>query len=133
MALSFFTSSDLWDDWNFGSQMDRFLQPSRERDQTPKELSWRPRVDMRETEKNYHIHVELPGVKKEDVKLDFKDELLTLSGEKKHEKEEKEENYWKTERSYGSFSRTFRPPEDVKPQDIKAKFDNGVLALHIPK
>ena len=90
-------------------------------------------MDVRETEKNYHIHAELPGVKKEDVKLDFKDGLLTLSGEKKHEKEEKEENYWRTERSYGSFSRTFRLPEDVKPEDIKAKFDNGVLALDIPK
>jgi len=89
--------------------------------------------DIKETENNYKIHAELPGVKKEDIKLDLKNGVLTLSGERREEKKEENEKYHKVERFRGSFTRSFRLPEGVPEKDINAKYENGVLEVCFPK
>ncbi len=105
---------------------------------SPQQLSahvrpqWRPLWDVRETEKDLVIHSEIPGVNKEDVSIKFQEGVLTVSGEKKHEKEENEQCHV-VERSYGSFSRSLRLPERVDPSAINANFNNGVLEIIVPK
>jgi HSP20 family protein len=92
-----------------------------------------PSVNTREGEFAYHIDVDLPGVKKEDIKVDVKDGVLTISGERKFKNEVKEEDYYKIETSFGKFSRTFTLPEDADVENIEASSDNGVLEVVIPK
>lgn len=93
----------------------------------------KPNVDIKENKKNYEITVEVPGVEERDVKLELANGALTISGEKKHEKEEKDEHYHSVERSYGSFKRVLSLPEDVDEDDIEAKFKNGVLSVTLPR
>jgi HSP20 family protein len=93
----------------------------------------KPNVNIKETKKNYKITVEVPGVEEGDVKLELADGALTLSGEKKHETEEKDEHYHKVERSYGSFRRVLSLPEDADEDSIDAKFKNGVLTVTVPR
>lgn len=93
----------------------------------------KPNVDIKENKKSYTISVEVPGVEEGDVKLELADGALTISGEKKHEKEEKDEHYHSIERSYGSFKRVLSLPQDAKEDDIKAKFKNGVLTITVPR
>ncbi len=105
---------------------------------SPQQLSahvrqWRPLWDVRETEKDLVIHSEIPGVNKEDVNIKFQEGVLTVSGEKKHEKKEENEQYHVVERSYGSFSRSLRLPERVDPSAISASFKNGILEITVPK
>ena len=92
-----------------------------------------PSVNTREDEKAYYIEVDLPGVKKEDIKVDIKENTLTVSGERKFKEEVKEEDYYKIETSIGKFSRTFTLPEDADIENIDAKSENGVLEIVIPK
>ncbi|SFV51026.1 Heat shock protein Hsp20 [hydrothermal vent metagenome] len=92
-----------------------------------------PSVNTREDEKAYYIEVDLPGVKKEDIKVDIKDNTLTISGERKLKEEVKEEDYYKIETSIGKFTRTFTLPEDADIENIDAKSENGVLEVVIPK
>jgi HSP20 family protein len=92
-----------------------------------------PSVNTREGEFAYHIDVDLPGVKKEDIKVDVKDGVLTISGERKFKNETKEEDYYKIETSFGKFSRTFTLPDDADIEHIEASSDNGVLEVVIPK
>lgn len=93
----------------------------------------KPSVDIKENKKSYTISVEVPGVDEGDVKLELAEGALTISGEKKHEKEEKDEHYHSAERSYGSFKRVLALPQDAKEDDIKAKFKNGVLTITVPR
>ena len=79
------------------------------------------------------IKAELPGVDKKDIKIDLKDRLLTLSGERSYDNEVKEENYYRRERSYGKFQRAFTLPADVDSEKIKAEFKDGVLEIEVPK
>lgn len=97
------------------------------------EKFWNPACDIRETEKDYVIHAELPGMKKEDISIELKDNMLTISGEKKDEKTEKTEKYHRIERSWGKFSRSVMLPEGTKDTEISAKFDSGVLEVRFPK
>jgi len=92
-----------------------------------------PSVNTREDEKAYYIEVDLPGVKKEDIKVDIKENTLTISGERKFKDEVKEDDYYKIETSIGKFSRTFTLPEDADVENIDAKSENGVLDIVIPK
>jgi HSP20 family protein len=92
-----------------------------------------PSVNTRESEFAYHIDVDLPGVNKEDIKVDLKDGLLTISGERKIKNEVKEEDFYKIETSFGKFSRSFNLPEDADIEHIEAKNENGVLEIVIPK
>ncbi len=92
-----------------------------------------PSVNTREGEFAYHIDVDLPGVKKEDIKIDVKDGLLTISGERKLKNEIKEEDYYKVETSFGKFSRSFTLPDDADIENIEASSQDGVLEVVIPK
>ena len=94
---------------------------------------WNPAVDLYEKDDHYMIKAELPGVDKNNVKIDLKDRLLTLSGERTYENEVNEENYYRRERSYGKFQRAFTLPADVDSDKIKAEFKDGVLQIEIPK
>lgn len=94
---------------------------------------WAPLVDIVEDEKEYLIKAELPEVKKEDVKVSVQDDVLTISGERKSEKEEKGKKYHRLERAYGSFLRSFTLPEDADGAKVSAEFKDGVLKVHLPK
>ena len=94
---------------------------------------WAPSVDISETEGEYQIKAEIPDVKKEDVKVTLEDGVLTIQGERKHEKEEKGKKFHRIERSYGSFVRTFSLPDVIDEEKVKADFKDGVLNLHLPK
>ena len=94
---------------------------------------WSPLVDITEDEKEYLIKAELPEVKKEDVKLAIQDDVLTISGERKYEKEEKGKKYHRVERAYGSFMRSFTLPEDADGSKVAAEYKDGVLKVHLPK
>ncbi|HET9158986.1 MAG TPA: Hsp20/alpha crystallin family protein [Caulobacteraceae bacterium] len=88
-----------------------------------------PKIDVAETDKAIEVTVELPGLKKSDVKIAFDDGILTVTGEKKFEKEDKARNYRVIERSYGAFSRAVELPKGIKPEDVTAKMADGVLKI----
>jgi len=92
-----------------------------------------PKVNTREGENAYHIEVELPGIKKEDVDVKVDGNILTISGERKLKNEVKEEDYYKVESRYGEFSRSFTLPEKVDVEHIHAESDNGIVEIVIPK
>ena len=95
--------------------------------------SWAPAVDLSETDDSYIIRAEIPGMKKEDVKITLQDTFVTIRGEKKNEAEEKNGTYHRIERSYGSFERSFNLPGAVKSGDIEAKYNDGLLTITLPK
>lgn len=92
-----------------------------------------PHVDVSETDKGYEISAELPGLEQKDVNVELKDDVLTLSGQKKEEREEEEKDYYVSERRFGSFQRSFRLPASVDQSGISADFKNGVLKIALPK
>ena len=94
---------------------------------------WNPSVDIAERESEYVVRVELPGVNKDDVRITLEDSHLTIRGEKKQEKESKEANYHRMERSYGSFQRSFALPASVKADKIEASYRDGILTVTLPK
>ena len=95
--------------------------------------NWAPSVDISETDDNFEVRAELPGVAKDDLHVSVKDNLLTLSGEKRQENVDDTQNYSRVERRYGSFQRRFTLPSEVATDDIKAEYSDGVLTLSIPK
>ncbi len=92
-----------------------------------------PVVDIYEEGDDVVVKAEMPGIKKEDVEVSLTDDTITISGEKKKEEEVERKNYYRLERSYGSFTRSFRLPVEVQSDKAKAKFKNGVLEIRIPK
>ena len=96
-------------------------------------FDWTPRVNVEEKEEAFEITAELPGMKKDDLDIEVQDDVLTIKGEKKFEKDEKEANYHICERSYGTFQRSFTLPENVKTDDIEAEYKDGILKLVLPK
>lgn len=90
------------------------------------------RADIRETEKEYVIDAELPGVKKEDIKLELRDDTLTIAIEHNEQVDEERENYIRKERRYGSFARSFYV-ENVRHEGVEAKYNDGILTVTIPK
>jgi HSP20 family protein len=95
--------------------------------------AWSPDVDITEDDKEYLVKADLPEMKKEDVKITVENGILSISGERKSEKEEKSKKFHRIERSYGSFERTFTMPEDADAAKLTAEFKDGVLRLHMPK
>lgn len=95
--------------------------------------TWAPRVDISETDKNFQIKVEVPGIKREDVKISIEDNTLTIQGERKEEKKEEGRKYHRIECSYGSFERQFGLPPNINQENIDAVFKDGVLMLELPK
>ena len=94
---------------------------------------WAPLVDISEDDKEYIIKAEIPEIKKEDIKLHVNDDVLTITGERKYEKEEKNKKYHRVERSYGSFMRSFSLPEDADGTKVAAEYKDGLLKVHLPK
>lgn len=94
---------------------------------------WSPRVDITEDDKEYVIKADLPEVKKEDIKLTVQDNVMSISGERKYEKEEKGKKYHRVERLYGSFMRSFTLPDDADGSKVRAEYKDGVLNAHLPK
>ncbi|WP_028323709.1 Hsp20/alpha crystallin family protein [Desulfatirhabdium butyrativorans] len=95
--------------------------------------AWKPVVDIFDKDDAIVIHAELPGVKKEDVAIEVKDNVLTLRGERSESKEIKEDKYYRKERTFGSFHRAFSLPSAINPDTIKATFKDGILEIEIPK
>ena len=107
--------------------------PSVSRDGETAISTFTPVVNTREGEFAYHIDVDLPGVKKEDISIDIDEGKLTISGERSLKEEVKEEDYYKVETSFGKFQRMFTLPKNVDVENITATTDNGVLEVIIPK
>ncbi|WP_445664657.1 Hsp20/alpha crystallin family protein [Fodinibius sp. AD559] len=94
---------------------------------------WAPDTDVSETDSAYMVSVDLPGLSKEDVEVSYSDNRLTISGKRKYEEKEEEEDFLRKERYHGTFTRSFTLPSEVKADDIKANFKDGVLSVRIPK
>ncbi len=94
---------------------------------------WVPAMDLTETDDHLVLRADLPGLDRDDVNIEVKDGVLTVSGERKAEHEDREEGYHRVERAYGSFSRSLSLPQDVDADQIAATFDKGVLEVRIPK
>jgi|SRR5579885_1043354 HSP20 family protein len=130
-----------WDPFKELEDMERrmsmwFGRPLRRREGEKEALTvaeWSPLVDIEESEKEYVIKAELPEIKKEDVKVTVENDVLTITGERKFEKEGKGKKYHRVERSYGSFARSFALPEDADGTKVSAEYKDGVLRIHLPK
>jgi HSP20 family protein len=107
-----------------------FRWPLRRRATT--EFGWYPQIDVFEKDNRLVTKIDLPGMKKEDVKVEVTDGQLAISGERKHEAEEKGEEFYRSEREYGSFYRSVPLPEGAKVDDVKATFTDGVLEVSVP-
>ena len=95
--------------------------------------AFKPAVNTREGEYAYHIEVDLPGVGKEDIKVDVSDRTLSISGERRSKKEVDEKDYYRCESSYGKFQRSFTLPDNVDTENVTASCEDGVLEVVIPK
>ena len=117
---------------SFSNLIDRFFNDSLSRT-GGSSYSFVPKVDILENEKAYEINVAVPGLSKEDFKIDLNDNFLTISGERKFSKEKKENNLHVVETQYGNFSRSFSLPENVDASKISAKYADGILEINVPK
>lgn len=101
---------------------------------TPAQSGWmKPSVDIGGSEKEYTVSLELPGVSEKDINVEIVGDTLTVSAEKHQESEQKDKNFYRAERSYGSFRRVLSLPEDADPDHIEATFRNGVMTLTVPR
>ncbi len=94
---------------------------------------WAPLMDIEETKDELVIKAEVPGMAKDDIKIQINNDILSISGERKHEEETKDKTYHRIERSYGKFQRIIRLPTEVQSGKTKASYENGVLTIRIPK
>jgi len=115
----------MFDDFSSGFRMPSMLGDG--------DFDLTPSLDMHETDKAVMIEAELPGVDEKDIDISVADQMLTISGEKKSEFEHKEADRYRSERSYGRFSRSVTLPFKINPDKVEARFDRGVLKLSIPK
>lgn len=130
-----------WDPFKEIEEMEKRLStwlshPAIRRDSDKEALTvaeWSPLVDIAEDEKEYVIKAEVPEMKKEDIKISVQDDVLSISGERKYEKEEKGKKYHRVERAYGSFMRSFTLPEDADGSKVNAEYRDGVLKINLPK
>ena len=116
-------------------EMDRLFERFWEADfpHFPAIGEWAPALDISETKDAVIVKAEVPGMDPTDIQLSLQDQVLTLKGEKKQEKEEKDEHYYRAERSYGAFARAIRLPAPVDGSKVTATFKNGLLAVTLPK
>jgi HSP20 family protein len=94
---------------------------------------WMPAMDLVETDDHFVLRADLPGMSEDDLKIEFEDGTLTVSGERKAEHESKSEGYHRVERAFGAFSRSLTLPQGIDPEAVTASFDRGVLEISIPK
>jgi len=127
----------VYDQWE-----DPFMQMARMREQMDRSMrqafavtgAFNPRMDMKQTDKQYVITMDLPGMDKDKINIEIKDGMLTVSGERKSETQNNKNNqYYRQELSFGSFMQAIPLPEDAKPDQIDAKYNNGVLTLTLPR
>lgn len=112
---------------------DNFFGTPRRVEKDDRVLYWTPRVDVEEADDQFVVTAELPGLNKDDVKIEVKDRMLTFTGEKKTENDKKDRNIHLYERTYGKFCRTFTLPDNVDVDKIEAGFKDGILHIDIPK
>ena len=112
---------------------DDFFYPLFKEDSPRSMWGWNPKVDVYEEEGRIVFKAELPGVDKKDIEVTVKDAVLTLKGERSVDKEVKEKNYYRKERSFGKFERAFNLPGDVNAESIEADFKDGILKVSVPK
>jgi HSP20 family protein len=128
---------DRWESFrdmlNLRADMDRFFKSFFGGVSEEREGYWAPTVDIEEDKDNFIVSAEIPGMKKDDIKVTVRDNMLAVSGERKYEKETKEKTYHRIERSYGKFSRTIALPAAVDAAKIKASYKDGVLTITLPK
>jgi HSP20 family protein len=118
---------------NMNGLFDDFFYPSRRTVENDGLWNWNPAVDIYEEADNIVVKAEIPGMDKDQITVDVKDRVLTLKGERSEDKEVNEERYFKRERTYGRFERAFTLPADVKTEEIKAEYKDGVLKVLVPK
>ncbi len=124
------TKYNEWMPTSFSGMLDKFFNESLSHS---KLQNFVPQVDVVETDKHYEIHVAVPGMKKEDFKINITDNRITISGERKFSEEKKEKKFHSIETPYGSFSRTFFLPEHANKEAIEANYKEGILEIIIPK
>ena len=117
---------------SFGNLIDRFFNESLSRSGGAA-YSFVPKVDIIESQNAFEIHLAVPGLEKEDFKIDLNENRLSVSGERKFTKEKKESNLYRVETQYGNFSRSFTLPEHVDGSRITAIYKNGILEINLPK
>jgi HSP20 family protein len=100
---------------------------------TSRQAVWAPRTDLVETEDSYRLHLDVPGLTKDDLKINYQDNQLTVSGERTSDRPGEGEEYVRVERSFGQFYRSFRLPRTVNAEGISASYENGVLTITVPK
>lgn len=115
------------------SVFDSGFPRSRDREQSILTTAWAPLVDISEDDKSYQINVELPEMRREDIKVNVENGVLTISGERLREKEEENRKYHRVERAYGSFVRNFTLPQNVDSNKVNATYRDGVLHVSIEK
>jgi len=116
------------------NQMNRLLQQEAVgREDALLQTSFAPPVDIYEDEHSYTLKLEVPGIEEKDIDVKLENSTLTVSGERKFEKEEKEENYRRVERRYGSFVRSFTLPQTIDSETVTAEYDKGVLKIRLAK
>ena len=124
-------NSDVWGlQSDINRLFDAFMSPL---DTTETHSVMVPKLDVAELKDRFEIKAELPGMEEKDIDLSIEDGLLTISGEKKAETEEKDKGYYLKECSYGTFSRSVRLPDNIADDKIEAKFKKGVLTIDLPK
>ena len=115
-------------------EMDRLFDRIWEGDLPRRGLGeWTPVLDFSETKEFFFVNMEVPGLDPKDIKISMQDHILTIYGERKKEEEEKDERFYRIERSYGTFTRSIRLPMPVEENKVNALFKNGVLTISIPK
>ncbi len=116
---------------DFRSEIDKFFEGFGDGDSVWG--AWSPAMDVSETENEILVHADLPGLSKDQIKVSLENNVLTIKGEKRQESDNKDKQFHRSERSYGSFTRSFRLPSEVAAGKISASYKDGVLALTLPK
>ena len=118
--------------WDLQDEFNRFFEDFGLRSAVAQE-DFSPAMDIRETDEAYIVEADVPGIKREDVKIEVNDDVLTIKGERKVEQEENKKDYRRIERQYGSFRRSVSIPDGIQHDAVEAKFDDGVLRVTLPK
>ncbi len=119
--------------WNPFREMDELMSRYHRIGLSKGDTDWAPAVDIKESKEEYLIEADLPGVNKDDIKVSVHNGVLTLQGERRVEKEDKDEKHHRVERFYGHFTRSFSLPEDVEEDKINADSKDGIIKVHLPK